>query len=310
MSPARNVRQDRLYTLPLLMRSPKTRQMNFEDVRRLTITALFSDDILFDHIVLKGGNALRLVHRIGARTSLDLDFSLDKDFSNLDEIRARIERALSGRFSPRGLVPIDIRLQPKPMTADESRFPWWGGYELNFKLVEEERYRKLSSNLEQLRREANVIGPNQLKTFTVDFSKCEYTEGKVRTELDSFTIYVYPPAMIAVEKLRAICQQMEEYTPIGRTRRPRARDFYDIHALVTKTNFRFDAPGTDELVTHTFAAKKVPLELLSKVGEQREFHRADWPSVQTTTSESLEEFDYYFDFVLESIGPLHSLWMK
>lgn len=28
----------------------------FEEVRRLTITALFSDDILFEQLVLKGGN--------------------------------------------------------------------------------------------------------------------------------------------------------------------------------------------------------------------------------------------------------------
>ena len=46
--------------------------MNFEDVRRLTITALFSDDMLFDRIVLKGGNAMRIVHDIGTRTCSSL----------------------------------------------------------------------------------------------------------------------------------------------------------------------------------------------------------------------------------------------
>jgi hypothetical protein len=35
--------------------------MDFAAVRRLAIVALFSDDQLFEQIVLKGGNALRLV---------------------------------------------------------------------------------------------------------------------------------------------------------------------------------------------------------------------------------------------------------
>jgi len=50
--------------------------MNFEKIRRLTITALFSDDVLFEQLVLKGGNAMSLVLGISQRASLDLDFSL------------------------------------------------------------------------------------------------------------------------------------------------------------------------------------------------------------------------------------------
>jgi hypothetical protein len=37
--------------------------------------------------------------------------------------------------------------------------------------------------------------------------------------------------MIVVEKLRAICQQMNEYSH-RRYSTPRARDFYDIHSTV------------------------------------------------------------------------------
>ena len=48
--------------------------MTFEEIRRITIIALFSDDELIDQLVLKGGNALRLIHKISSRTSLDLDF--------------------------------------------------------------------------------------------------------------------------------------------------------------------------------------------------------------------------------------------
>jgi predicted nucleotidyltransferase component of viral defense system len=49
--------------------------MDLEEVRRLTIIALFSDDELYEQIVLKGGNALNLVYGLSSRTSLDLDFS-------------------------------------------------------------------------------------------------------------------------------------------------------------------------------------------------------------------------------------------
>jgi hypothetical protein len=47
---------------------------DFQVVRRIAITALFSDDVLFDKVVLKGGNALNLALGISDRTSLDLDF--------------------------------------------------------------------------------------------------------------------------------------------------------------------------------------------------------------------------------------------
>jgi hypothetical protein len=114
-----------------------------------------------------------------------------------------------------------------------------------------------------MRREAFVLGPNQQKVFTVDFSKFEYTLGKVTAELDHFTIYVYPPAMIAVEKLRALCQQMDQYEPTGRTKRPRARDFFDIYTIVTKTGFRFESPESRNLLEAIFAAKEVPIALLS-----------------------------------------------
>ena len=35
--------------------------MDFDQIRRLTIVALFSDDELSERLVLKGGNALSLV---------------------------------------------------------------------------------------------------------------------------------------------------------------------------------------------------------------------------------------------------------
>lgn len=279
--------------------------MDFEDVRRATISALFSDDVLIDILVLKGGNAMRLVHRISPRVSLDIDFSLETDFPDVNEAQSRMERALRSRFATFGVVPFDVQLAKKPSMARPDQ-PWWGGYELTFKLIDDRRYHSFGSDHRRRQRAAMVIGPRNQTVFTVEFSKYEYTGGKERAELDNYTIYVYSPAMIAIEKLRAICQQMEEYEPTSKTRRPRARDFFDIHAVMTKTGFSFSSPECRTMLPLIFAAKDVPLSLLPKIGAQRAFHQIDWPEVVTTVSGPLEDFDFYFDFVLGQIATLHS----
>jgi len=280
--------------------------MDFAEVRKLTIIALFSDDLLFEHLVLKGGNALSLVHGLSARRSLDLDFSIELDFADLEDARRRIFRAIKNHFSSAGFVVFDESFGPKPEVPGPHQQTWWGGYELEFKLIEEAKYKALGGSIESVRRNAFVVGPGQQRKFSVDMSRYEYCGGKVERELDSYTICVYSPAMIVVEKLRAICQQMPEY---GMQRKPsrRARDFYDIWRVVTSAKLDLATPEIVELAEHIFAAKHVPLDLLSRVGQHREFHRPDWPAVVSSVAEQLMDFDYYFDFVIERIAELEAL---
>ena len=73
--------------------------------------------------------------------------------------------------------------------------------------------------------------------------------------------------MIALEKLRAICQQMPEYI-LQRRPSARARDFYDIHLVVSLTGMNLSSQENLELVRHIFAAKDVPLRLLGKIKDQ------------------------------------------
>jgi hypothetical protein len=61
---------------------------------------------------------------------------------------------------------------------------------------------------------------------------------------------------------------------------------------------------------HIFAAKDVPLSLLSKIGQTRDFHVTDWPAVTQTVSGDLKPFDFYFDFVAEIAMKLESLGIK
>ena len=98
--------------------------MDFAAVRRLAIVALFSDDQLFEQIVLKGGNALRLVYGLSPRTSLDLDFSFEKDVGDVADTRNRIFRAVKERFSSAGFVVFDESFQPKPQVLGPNQPAW------------------------------------------------------------------------------------------------------------------------------------------------------------------------------------------
>lgn len=286
---------------------PKSPPIDFGEIRRLAITGVFSDDLLFEKVVLKGGNALSLAHHLSKRTSLDLDFSIEGDFDDIDEIRGRLRRALENRFSSVGLVVFDFKFEPKPRTVPEGQDPRWGGYMASFKVSKKQKYDELQGDLDALRRSSLVVGPAQQRVFTIDLSKYEYVAGKVQLELDDYAIYVYSPRMIAIEKLRAICQQMPDY-PLKRYPTARARDFYDIHLIAVTSGMDFRSPGNLELTRQIFAAKAVPLEFLGRIKDQREFHRPDWDSVKASSSEEVEDFDFYFDFVAKRVESMKTLW--
>jgi hypothetical protein len=282
--------------------------MNFEQIRRLVITAMFSDDVLLDILVLKGGNALNLVHKLGTRTSLDVDFSIPGDFEDLEKTKERIARVLKDRFDSAGYILFDEEFSPRPRQAlPNDRDNQWGGYQVEFKLIEKAKRALLEASLDKARVNSTTVGPLQQRTFKVQISKYEYCASKAEAELDDHIIYVYPPTTIAIEKLRAICQQMPEYQLRGHST-PRGRDFYDIHTVVSTTGVDLAAPENLLLARRIFDAKSVPLILLPRIREYREFHRPDWPSVEASVSGKLEEYDFYFDFVVEVVERLKTLW--
>lgn len=268
--------------------------MIFDEIRRHTIVALFSDDALLEKLVLKGGNAISLIYGFGNRASLDLDFSLENDFEDVADAERRIFKALEQRFVQVGLTVFDTKFGARPRNADEGSR--WGGYQFEFKLIAKSKEAELQGNQDAIRRNALVVGPEQQRIFTVDLSKHEFCGGKVERELDNYTIYVYTPEMIVIEKLRAICQQMPEY-PLNPAKRGRARDFFDIHLLVTAKGIGLTTNENVTLLRDIFQAKDVPPDLLENIRENHEIHRLDWPSVRDSVSPRLGEFDYYLDFV-------------
>ena len=98
--------------------------MDLADIRRLVIIAMFSDDALFNRLVLKGGNAISLVYGYGSRSSLDVDFSVDGDFNDLAETARRIEAALTDRFRSVGYMLFDYSFAPRPSVGARRKVGW------------------------------------------------------------------------------------------------------------------------------------------------------------------------------------------
>ncbi len=276
----------------------------FERIKRWTIMGLFADDHLMDTLVLKGGNALDIVYGITARASLDVDISISEDFKeDLAVIEGRACAGLQKVFRTEGYEVFDVKLERKPEVQGKNTPNFWGGYQLNFKIIERGRVSSYGEDLAGARRNSEIVGPEHRRIFKVDISKYEYCDSKVAEQLDGYTVYVYTPEMIVFEKLRAICQQMPDYTAaIGkRTSTPRAKDFFDIYTTLEK--FRIDITSQKNLglLRAVFSAKQVPSRLLSLVKNYREYHATDYASIEATVRRNaqLNGFDFYFDYVIQ-----------
>lgn len=282
--------------------------MDFAEIRSLVIVALFAEDQLLDQLVLKGGNAINLIYGYGSRSSLDIDCSIDGDFANADEAGQLLLGSLKTTFREVGYEVFDFTFEPRPSIQRPGVDDRWGGYAAEFKVIERARLEHAQGSIEKMRRTAVEIGPAHQRTFRIDFSKYEFCTPKRQGELKDYAIYVYTPEMLSLEKLRAICQQMEEY-PMQRNRSPRARDFYDIYVLLSEGKIDWSTQQCLELARSIFAAKAVPLYLIELIPHYQEFHQQDWPSVENSVRERLEPFSFYVNFVASQSKKLQSLWI-
>lgn len=281
-----------------------------QKIKRLTISALVADDVLISVLVLKGGNALDLAYNISNRGSIDIDFSMEKDFSENEKLKilARISFLLENEFSKENLVVFDIHFSNRPQKVDDSIKAFWGGYLIEFKVIPKSKYDALKGDLESIRRNALPLHTDNSPKFTVDISKYEYVAEKRAKDIEGATVYVYSPEMLALEKLRALCQQIPDYKEVvlSMASRSRARDFYDIYNLTQSFSIDFKSSENVELCRHIFNAKRVPISYITLLKEQREFHRQSWESLISTVNqkENLQDFDFYFDFVMNLFNHL------
>ena len=147
--------------------------MEIADIRRHIVVAIFSDEFLLNHLVLKGGNALELVHGVIFRGSLDIDLAMQDDFEELDDIENRIRLALQAQFESLGYIVFDFKFGPRPRKLGPHKPSTWGGYLVEFKLISQDKGAELDNDLERMRREAQPIGAGQTRTFKVEISKYE-----------------------------------------------------------------------------------------------------------------------------------------
>ncbi|MEC1756019.1 nucleotidyl transferase AbiEii/AbiGii toxin family protein [Bacillus mojavensis] len=292
-----------------------------EKVRETTITSLFSDDELMDILVLKGGNALELAYKLNSRASMDIDVSMEKDFADfeltVEDVLKKLEKRLEENFKEAGYKVFDVKLleQPKQRKHTVEHLNW-GGYKAEFKVIPWTDYERIGDDIDKLRRESMVVAGNK-KVVKIDISKYEFTAPSEETEFKDYVIKVYSPRMIIFEKLRAICQQMEEYTRIVKSSQtPRPRDFFDIYVIKEQLEPNLDLTSEENLnmIKEFFKVKHVPLHLLNKIKdpEIKDFHGSEYSSLESTVKETdkLMEFDFYYNYVVELVQKIESLWIQ
>lgn len=291
----------------------KRRSFDPAEIKRIALKAMFSDDDLMERLVLKGGNLLDVVFEISSRASIDLDFSIDGEFERPEWLLERVRTALETGFLEIGVIAFDVNVVEAPPILSAELVDFWGGYKVDFKIIEKELAEEHKSDPATMRRWAIAIGERGSTKFAIDISKHEYCDDKQPFDIDYLRIFTYSPEMVVCEKLRAICQQMPEYAVmVKKHKAARARDFVDIFDVCRRRNVAFDSERMKRILPKVFAAKRVPLRLLGTLADFRDFHRQDFTSVQATVKPDviLGDFDFYFDFVLDNLGSLKALWDK
>lgn len=292
---------------------------DIKEIKKLTIIALCSDNYLMDKLILKGGTCIELAFNISSRASKDIDFSIEYLFDDetLRTITETIQSCFDKIFIPKEYYPFDIKFDDSPPEADDTNV--MSGYILTFKLTTKDNFEKYKSNLELLRKTALSIGKNNTKSFRVEISKHEFCKDSLKElkEIDGHKVYVYSPALVVFEKMRAICQSMKEYRERQKTKtddKPRSRDFYDIE-LVNENlaNIDFKDANNREILKQVFKAKNVDLSLLLKIKDKYSIHLNDFNTVLKTEGLKrgvVDNFTYYFDYVLAKVEELEEFWIK
>ncbi len=80
--------------------------------------------------------------------------------------------------------------------------------------------------------------------------------------------------------------------------------------MVTHAGVDLTTASNQDLIRAIFAAKDVPLTLIPRIAEYRDFHEPDWPAVMQSVSEPIQPFGFYFDFVVAITDGLKALWYE
>lgn len=288
-----------------------------DKIRKLTIIAMFSaSDTLMNLFALKGGNALNYIYNLDERSSIDIDISMENSFEDigmsLEEVEELLKSSFERTFKENSFKVFDIKLEKRPPVLSKEKEEFWGGYLLTFKVLDYDKWNRLNNDsdksIDDIRRQAIPFTPDFKRKFSVDISRHEYCKDKKLEILDDYAIYVYTPKMIILEKLRAICQQTEEYMEIVESHQIRARsqDFFDIYITMEHyPEINLTSSENIKALKEVFKIKRVPLEILEDIKNYREFHRESFRAVEDTVfSSDIKSYDFYFDYVISIIADI------
>lgn len=271
-------------------------------IRDTILKAIYLEEDLVDVLVLKGGNALRM-HGITSRQSQDLDFSIREEIRFTEEKEGRLLKdALTKSFESKGYLVNAFSFKDKPKKRKDNLPPFWGGYSITFSIIDKQKYQeKISNKEDNLNKYAEAL-IDGTKKIEIDISFDEYTEHKEAKDIKDTTIYLYSPLMIVYEKMRASCQQLDDY-PLTSSR-VRARDLYDIYKTLTHHKFidlREEVldPKNFYILKKIFELKAVPLQLLTQLSSKKEALQYDYEmnvKPQIPSNEDIEAFDYLFSY--------------
>lgn len=279
--------------------------MTPDEIRNTTLKAIFSNERLNKNLVLKGGNALKL-YGIVERESQDLDFSIKETIRFTEKEEGKeFQKSISEAFIKKGYFVNDFKFISKPKKRHESLPPFWGGYKIIFTLLDTSLYQDMIAsqapeNMKELNRYAIPLEGDG-KKIEIDLSYDEYVENKLHYDLDGTKIYLYSPIMIVYEKIRASCQQLDEY-PLT-VNKTRARDLYDIYKSLTNSKqmeLREQVLSVENfyILENIFRVKEVPFSLMKKLETKKEDLKIDYEEkvLPQVSSRNQEDFEFIFDY--------------
>jgi len=278
-------------------------------IKSLVVLSIFSKPELKDLLVLKGGNLLDLVFELSGRSSVDVDMSMDGEIDN-EQLHTLVREAVEVRFAEENLKVFDFNFRDVPPQISDDMKDFWGGYKVDFKIIEHNDFERYDGDTESIRRNALKVGGNESTKFKVDISRHEYCDEKELFDFQGVEIFGYSPSVFVAEKVRAICQQMPEYANVVKSHpSPRARDFLDVYIIVGHYGILFDSAFFRTL-EKVFQKKRVPISLLASIRSTFEFHAAGYDNVRDTAMPDfdLQEFDFYFEYVVKRCEGLESFW--
>lgn len=274
-------------------------KIEIDEVINISLTAIYSNDLLKDTLFLKGGQYLRVVEKIKNRFSADMDFSTPRSIDNHEVFFEELHSALIEEFYKRGFYLFSFKPEHQPKLKKNGAPDHWSGWAVSYKIVSNEK-RNLS--LEKLDRSAIIPKGSTSPKIQIDISEYEYCGNIEKVKINgSVEILSYSRTLVILEKIRAICQQHPNYPHKKGNARP--RDYYDIERLWGKVIEMTESDVNDfvaNLKFHlapVFLAKEVDLSLLDEIFDSDfiEVQKTGWSSIKETVDGRIQPFDYYLE---------------